>query len=106
MLDLSWNGFTGLIPPELGDMTSLVKLDLGHNSLEGAVPAELDQLVNLRKITVSQNPELDPALSDTVCARTRACIKALESEGGRSGGKRWRGLMLAAAAAAAGIALL
>ena len=109
VLDLSWNGFTGPIPAELGDMTSLVKLDVGHNNLDGTVPAELDQLVNLRKITVSQNPELDPALSDKVCARTRACIKALESKGSRRGAKRCRGMMeviMWAAMAAVGTALL
>ena len=49
-LDLSWNGLTGPIPPELGQLTNLQRLDLSGNGLTGPIPSELGQLTNLRRL--------------------------------------------------------
>ena len=37
-LDLSHNGLSGTIPPELGDLTNLKELSLASNELRGAIP--------------------------------------------------------------------
>ena len=47
--------FTGGIPPQLGDMTSLEHLFLRDNLLAGAIPSELEGLSNLTILQLSGN---------------------------------------------------
>ena len=47
-LNLSSNGLSGEIPPELGDLSSLEVLLLDSNYLRSEIPPELGQLANLR----------------------------------------------------------
>ena len=54
-LSLSWNGLSGTLPPELGNLTSLVNLYLRSNSLTGAIPGELGLLSNLITLDMSSN---------------------------------------------------
>ena len=56
VLSLSYkNTQSGELPPELGNLTSLINLDLHHNSFSGAVPSNLAKLINLGSIDFSSN---------------------------------------------------
>lgn len=46
---------TGVIPPELGDLTGLEVLDLGWNSLTGDIPPELGNLSGLKELFLTDN---------------------------------------------------
>ena len=46
---------TGIIPPELGDLTNLGVLSLQSNSLSGSIPPELGNLANLRELDLGFN---------------------------------------------------
>ena len=66
-LELSYNGLTGEIPPELGDLSDLLSLELSYNSLTGEVPPELGDLSNLRHLYLSDNSltgEIPPELGN------------------------------------------
>ena len=65
-LNLSNNGLTGPIPPELGNLTSLRKLNLSSNGLTGPIPPELGNLTRLTTLNLGNN---DPHGADP--ARTR-----------------------------------
>ena len=54
-LYLSYNGLTGEIPPELGDLVSLETLVLPGNDLTGEVPSELGDLANLEQLVLWYN---------------------------------------------------
>ncbi len=54
-LDLRDNNLSGSIPPELGQLTSLESLDLRGNSLSGSVPPKLGQLTSLESLDLRGN---------------------------------------------------
>ncbi|GAA3591156.1 hypothetical protein Q4Q39_15825 [Flavivirga amylovorans] len=54
-LDLNRNQLTGSIPPELGNLSSLVELDLNRNQLIGSIPPELGNLSSLTYISLYDN---------------------------------------------------
>ena len=54
-LALSDNSLRGGIPPELGKLTNLVFLGLDGNSLAGSIPLELGNLSNLRLLILNDN---------------------------------------------------
>ena len=54
-LDLSRAGLTGAIPPELGQLQSLVWLHLSDNALTGPIPSELGRLSKLRVLALDGN---------------------------------------------------
>ena len=54
-LDLSDNGLTGLIPPELGDLSRLEDLFLTDNDLEGLIPPEFGDLSSLTSLNLWGN---------------------------------------------------
>ena len=60
-LGLSYNEFTGGIPPQLGDLTNLRRLTLDNNRLTGSIPGELGKLVNLQTLALHKN-DLDGAV--------------------------------------------
>ena len=71
-LYLGWNGLTGEIPSELGDLANLEELDLYINDLTGEIPAELGKLANLKELNLGGNGltgELPPELGDLVKLR-------------------------------------
>ena len=49
------HGLTGLIPPELGNLTNLEILGLGGNDLRGSIPPELGNLTNLEILSLEHN---------------------------------------------------
>ena len=55
ILELSNNGLTGEIRPELGSLVDLVLLDLGSNQLTGEIPAELGNLNQLQSLDLQGN---------------------------------------------------
>ena len=59
-LRLDHNQLTGPIPSELGDLPRLEVLILGANSLTGSVPPELGNLANLRRLDIAANQLTGP----------------------------------------------
>ena len=54
-LRLGRNQLTGLIPPELGQLSQLETLSLDENQLTGAIPSELGQLSQLEWLSLDEN---------------------------------------------------
>ncbi|XP_041989615.1 probable LRR receptor-like serine/threonine-protein kinase At1g06840 isoform X2 [Salvia splendens] len=54
-LDFMWNNISGIIPKEIGNITSLELLLLSGNQLIGSLPEELGKLSNLNRIQVDEN---------------------------------------------------
>lgn len=54
-LDLSDNGLSGRIPPQLGDLRALRSLNLLDNALSGQLPDELSSLERLESLLLSSN---------------------------------------------------
>jgi len=54
-LSLRQNQLTGAIPPELGNLANLQELWLAYNQLAGAVPPQLGNLPNLHKLVLDNN---------------------------------------------------
>ena len=54
-LNLSENGLTGTIPPEIGNLTNLTYLDLRVNQLTGPIPPEIGNLTNLEWLDLTGN---------------------------------------------------
>ncbi|EEE56336.1 hypothetical protein OsJ_05439 [Oryza sativa Japonica Group] len=55
MLDLGSNKFTGLIPPEIGQLKGLLELNLSANKLYGDIPQSICNLTNLLTLDLSSN---------------------------------------------------
>ncbi len=54
-LDLQGQLLTGPLPPELGRLVSLTHLDLGYNLLTGSLPPEWGQLASLESLNLGGN---------------------------------------------------
>ena len=54
-LNLSNDGLTGEIPPEIGNLTNLIELILYSNELTGEIPSEIGNLTNLERISLGGN---------------------------------------------------
>lgn len=54
-IDLYDNNLTGMIPPELGNLTNLVELQLSRNQLTGSIPLEIGNLSNLQRLLLYRN---------------------------------------------------
>ncbi|XP_016496750.1 uncharacterized protein LOC107815650 [Nicotiana tabacum] len=54
-LNISDMGFTGTIPPQLGNLSFLISLDLSYNNFQGELPPEFTRLEKLRTINLSFN---------------------------------------------------
>ena len=59
-LDLKSNSLTGPIPPALGDLDNLKNLELQDNSLTGPIPPALGGLANLTQLDLSLNELTGP----------------------------------------------
>ncbi|XP_060193970.1 probable LRR receptor-like serine/threonine-protein kinase At3g47570 isoform X2 [Lycium barbarum] len=55
VLNISDMGFSGTIPPQLGDLSFLLSLDLSYNNFHGERPPEFSRLRKLRVINLSFN---------------------------------------------------
>ena len=55
VLDLSYFGVTGEIPPELGNLINLSSLILKETQLDGEIPTELSYLTNLTQLDLGGN---------------------------------------------------
>jgi len=68
-LQLSWNGLTGEIPPEIGNLTNLIKLWLYSNELTGEIPPEIGNLTNLTEFYLWENQltgEIPPEIGNLI----------------------------------------
>ena len=54
-LQLSWNGLTGEIPPEIGNLLNLDGIDLHSNQFAGEIPSTVGNLTNLTYLNFSNN---------------------------------------------------
>ncbi|KAM4117422.1 hypothetical protein ACB094_02G123400 [Castanea mollissima] len=54
-LDLSANYFTGVLPPDIGNIPSLRLLNLARNNFSGQLPIELSKLTSLEYLDLSVN---------------------------------------------------
>ena len=54
-LSLRGRGFTGMIPPELGELSNLTRLRLNDNQLTGPIPRELGRLTALEQLNLDDN---------------------------------------------------
>ena len=69
-LDLSHQGLTGSIPPEIGCLTNLEFLDLGSNTqLSGEIPSEIGNLTNLTYLDL-HNTQLTGEIPESICDLT------------------------------------
>ncbi|XP_044418797.1 tyrosine-sulfated glycopeptide receptor 1-like [Triticum aestivum] len=55
MLNLSNNKFTGVIPPQIGQLNLLAVLDFSFNKLSGQIPQSICNLTNLQVLELSSN---------------------------------------------------
>uniref|UniRef100_A0ACD5YNQ3 Uncharacterized protein n=1 Tax=Avena sativa TaxID=4498 RepID=A0ACD5YNQ3_AVESA len=55
VLNLSHNYFTGVIPPQIGQLKMLVVLDFSFNKLSGHIPQSICNLTNLQVLDLSSN---------------------------------------------------
>lgn len=65
-LSLASNNFTGVIPPEIGQLKTLDALNLSSNSFTGVIPQQICNLRNLQTLDLSNNQltgEIPSALS-------------------------------------------
>jgi somatic embryogenesis receptor kinase 1 len=53
--ELYSNNISGVIPPDLGNLTQLVSLDLYLNDFSGSIPDTLGQLLELRFLRLNNN---------------------------------------------------
>ncbi|KAF3339722.1 putative LRR receptor-like serine/threonine-protein kinase [Carex littledalei] len=54
-LDLSRNGFSGIIPIELGNLKGLKSLNMSYNMIQGRIPANFGHLGKLESLDLSHN---------------------------------------------------
>ena len=54
-IELSDNGLTGTLPPEIGDLTSLTEFVTNFNQLTGTIPTEIGYLTNLVDLNFDSN---------------------------------------------------
>ena len=61
-LEIRRDELTGAIPPELGNLASLIRLEIRDTELTGAIPSELGSLANLQTLIIENNRELAGAI--------------------------------------------
>ncbi len=83
-LDLGVNDISGSIPPELGDLGRLESLSLRSNRLRGDIPAELGQLSQLRMLDLGLN-RLSGSVPSALAGLDR--LEHLDLRGNRLGGE-------------------
>ena len=82
-LDLQSSELTGVMPPELGDLTGLERLELSYNRLMGTVPPGLGELSELGHLGLSHN-RLTGAIPPELGELTLLTNLWLQDNGGES----------------------
>lgn len=80
VLNVSGMGFTGTIPPQLDNLSFLVSLDLSYNNFHGVPPPEISRLRKLRAVSTTSMEKL---VRYSVVLRTLKCspLKIIVSVG-------------------------
>ena len=68
-LQLSWNGLTGEISPDIGNLINLDGIDLHSNQFTGELPSTVGNLTNLTYLNLSLN-ELTGEIPESICNLT------------------------------------
>ena len=68
-LHLDSNNLTGMLPPEIGDLTTLKNLHLPSNNLTGPIPATIGNLTDLQVLYVNDNSLTGPLPSSMLNLR-------------------------------------
>ena len=76
-LSLENSGLIGEIPPELGNLRSLVVLNLENNALSGTIPEELGNLKKIEYLRLGHNPALTGSLPTSITLLDRLNILTL-----------------------------
>ncbi|GJN35603.1 hypothetical protein PR202_gb24396 [Eleusine coracana subsp. coracana] len=79
-LQLFYNGFTGHVPPELGEFRDLVNLSLYNNNLTGELPQSLGRWAQFNFIDVSTNSLTGPIPPDMCKQGTMLKLLILENK--------------------------
>ncbi|XP_071728578.1 inactive LRR receptor-like serine/threonine-protein kinase BIR2 [Rutidosis leptorrhynchoides] len=61
-LNLSFNNFSGTIPPTIGDCSYINVLRLDHNQFTGQIPQNFSQLDRIKEFNVANNALWGPVL--------------------------------------------
>ena len=77
-LDLRYNELTGSIPPELGALTNLTYFNLGYNELTGSIPLEIGNMINLTFLRFDNN-ELTGSIPPEIGYLTNLTSLSLEN---------------------------
>lgn len=77
-LSLQGNGITGTIPKQIGNLTDLTNLDLEDNHLSGEIPSSLGNLQNLKYLILSSN-NLTGQIPDSLASLTNLISLQLDS---------------------------
>ncbi|KAF5472284.1 hypothetical protein F2P56_009017 [Juglans regia] len=70
VLNLSFMGLTGTIPPHIGNLSFLVSLSIQNNSFHGSIPMELSHLTRLKFFDFGYN-EFDGAIPSLLGSLTK-----------------------------------
>ncbi len=62
-IKLSDNNLVGPIPPEIGNLSELIRLELGQNNLTGVIPDRIVSLIKLQILNLNNNQLSGPILS-------------------------------------------
>ena len=54
-IDVSQNGFSGFLPPTIGDLQSLIRADFHQNRLSGSIPVQLFKAAQLEILMLQSN---------------------------------------------------
>jgi Leucine-rich repeat (LRR) protein len=65
-LNLEYNQLTGVIPPEIGNLSNLTVLSTRNNELTGEIPPEIGNLTNLSYLYLNNN-QLSGIIPDEIC---------------------------------------
>ncbi|XP_010535193.1 PREDICTED: probable LRR receptor-like protein kinase At1g51890 [Tarenaya hassleriana] len=106
-LNLSASGLTGVITPDISELTLLTELDLSNNDLTGVIPAFLGDMKSLKLINLRGNRKLNQSIPDSLRQKSDSLTLLLDGSPDRKSSKNNNSVpAVAIAAPVAGAAVL